>query len=235
MPLDQIIDYGPLSALTGVDFSSRLSMNGMFIRENKTEATLEADFLNGVMDRLGPAFNMVTSFVKGVDALLVGDTQRFIEKISPAALRAPLFAEKYSRQGIVDWEGTVLTPADQVALGQLLAQAIGFRPLVLTEQGYRTFTQRAIEQAIQYKKNRIYTRLYNAYIRDDMKEFDRILDEDVEKFNEKHKLFVIKDEDLERSLKERLEQRAIKQETGGFRLNERNAPLVLPLLRQQEK
>jgi hypothetical protein len=33
-------------------------------------------------------------------------------------------------------------------------------------------------------------------------------------------------------LEERLEQRAIKQDTGGFRLNERNAPLILPLLRE---
>jgi len=232
VPLDMIIDYGPLSAMTGVDFSSRLSMNGMFIRENKSEATLEAEWQNALIDRMGPAVNMITSFVKGLDALRVGDVQKFGEKIAPAALRAPLYAEKYSRQGIVDWEGTVLTPADQVELGKLLAQAIGFRPLELTEQGYRTFTQRALEQAIQYEKNRIYTRLYKAYVADDMKEFDRILDEDVEKFNEKHKLFVIEEEDLERSLKERLEQRAIKQDTGGFRLNKRNAPLILPLLRE---
>jgi hypothetical protein len=232
VPLDMIIDYGPLSAITGVDFSSRLSMSGMFIRENKSEATLEAEWQNALIDRMGPAVNMITSFVKGLDALRVGDVQKFGEKIAPAALRAPLYAEKYSRQGIVDWEGTVLTPADQVALGKLLAQAIGFRPLELTEQGYRTFTQRALEQAIQYEKNRIYTRLYKAYVADDMKEFDRILDEDVEKFNEKHKGFRIEEDDIERSLEERLEQRAIKQDTGGFRLNERNAPLILPLLRE---
>ena len=233
VPLDMIIDYGPLSALSGVDFSSRLSMSGMFIRENKTEATLEAEWQNALIDRMGPAVNMITSFVKGLDALRVGDVQKFTEKVAPAALRAPLYAEKYSKQVIVDWEGTVLTPADQVALGQLLAQAIGFRPLELTEQGYRTFTQRAIEQAIQYEKNRIYTRLYRAYVTDDMKEFDRIIEEDVEKFNEKHKSFQIDDEDIERSLEKRLEQKEIKQETGGFRLNERNALLVEPLIREK--
>ena len=232
VPLDMIIDYGPLSAMTGVDFSSRLSMNGMFIRENKSEATLEAEWQNALIDRMGPAVNMITSFVKGLDALRVGDVQKFGEKIAPAALRAPMYAEKYSRQGIVDWEGTVLTPADQVELGKLLAQAIGFRPLELTEQGYRTFTQRAVEQAIQYEKNRIYTRLYRALVTGDSKEFDRILDEDVEKFNEKHKDFRIEEDDIERSLEERLEQREIKQDTGGFRLNERNAPLILPLLRE---
>ena len=232
VPLDMIIDYGPLSAMTGVDFSSRLSMSGMFIRENKSEATLEAEWQNALIDRMGPAVNMITSFVKGLDALRVGDVQKFGEKIAPAALRAPMYAEKYSRQGIVDWEGTVLTPADQVELGKLLAQAIGFRPLELTEQGYRTFTQRALEQAIQYEKNRIYTRLYKAFVADDTKEFDRILDEDVGEFNDKHKLFRIKPEDLRRSLKERLEQRAVKQDTGGFRLNKRNAPLILPLLRE---
>jgi len=233
VPLDMIIDYGPLSALSGVDFSSRLSMNGMFIRENKAEATLEAEWQNALIDRMGPAVNMITSFVKGIDALRVGDVQKFGEKIAPAALRAPMYAEKYSKQGIVDWEGTVLTPADQVELGKLLAQAIGFRPLELTEQGYRTFTQRAVEQAIQYEKNRIYTRLYRAYVADDMKEFKRLLVEDVEKFNQKHKFFRIKDEDIERSLEGRFEQRAIKQETGGFNMNERNAPLILPLIREK--
>jgi len=233
VPLDMIIDYGPLSALSGVDFSSRLSMSGMFIRENKTESTLEAEWQNALIDRMGPAVNMITSFVKGLDALRVGDVQKFGEKIAPAALRAPMYAEKYSRQGIVDWEGTVLTPADQVELGKLLAQAIGFRPLELTEQGYRTFTQRAIEQAIQYEKNRIYTKLYRAYVADDMKEFDRILDEEVEKFNEKHKSFPIESDDIERSLQKRLEQREIKQDTGGFNLNERNAPLVFPLIREE--
>lgn len=233
VPLDMVIDYGPLSAFSGIDFSSRLSLNNMFIQERKEEATFESEFLNLAVGAAGPAFNMVTNIVKGLDALRVGDVQKFGEKIAPAALRAPLYAEKYSRQGIVDWEGTVLTPADQVELGKLLAQAIGFRPLELTEQGYRTFTQRAIEQAIQNEKNRIYTRLYRAYVANDRKEFKRLLVEDVEKFNQKHKFFRIKEEDIERSLEGRLEQRAIKQETGGFNMNERNAPLILPLIREK--
>jgi hypothetical protein len=232
VPLDMIIDYGPLSAFTGVDFASRLSLSNMFIRERKEEATFESELTNSLIGMGGPSLNMIINFVKGLDALRVGDVQKFGEKVAPAALRAPLYAEKYSRQGVVDWEGTVLTPADQVELGKLLAQAIGFRPLELTEQGYRTFTQRAVEQAIQYEKNRIYTRLYRALVTGDSKEFDRILIEDVKEFNKKHKKFRIEEDDVERSLRERLEQRAIKQKTGGFRLNERNAPLILPLLRE---
>jgi hypothetical protein len=232
VPLDMIIDYGPLSAFTGVDFASRLSLSNMFIRERKEEATFESELTNRLIGMGGPSLNMIINFVKGLDALRVGDVQKFGEKVAPAALRAPLFAEKYSRQGVVDWEGTVLTPADQVELGKLLAQAIGFRPLELTEQGYRTFTQRAVEQAIQYEKNRIYTRLYRALVTGDSKEFDRIRIEDIKEFNKKHKKFRIEEDDVKRSLRERLEQREIKQKTRGFGLNERNAPLIVPLLRQ---
>jgi len=235
VPLSTIIEYGPLSAFTGADFASRLSLNGVFIRESKDEANLEAALTSQIIDAAGPGVNMLKNIAQGIDALNVGDIQKFVEKVAPAAMRAPIYAEKYSRQGVVDWQGTVLTPEAQVSMGKLIAQSLGFRPLELTDQGYRAFTKRAIEQAIKNEKNRIYDRYYVAYKLDDKQKQKSIRNEDIPEFNKKYKSFAITSNDLERSITERVRRAAIRQKTGGFDLNESNAPLVREFMRQQSK
>lgn len=135
-PLDKVIDQGPLNAFTGLDFQSRTSLNDVAaIPEVREARTPREGVLNYVEWAMGPQLRALQSNVEGVGLLMDGDYARGLEKVVPwATARNKLVATRYALEGETSLRlGDEVLAAKDFKLGELVGQAVGFRPVIVAD------------------------------------------------------------------------------------------------------
>jgi hypothetical protein len=225
--LSTIIERGPLNALTGVDFSSRLSLNDMWIRDRKEYRTTKEGAVDYAIERSGPFINQILGYMDGYDAMVQGDYKKAIEKFSPALIRNFALSYKYAKEGAKDFRGTEILTQDEVTNGMLMMQAIGFRPDQLANTQQTAFKMQALLQRIGNERQRVLNRL-NREVREgaDTKDtFKAII-----KFNQRFPSFRITTDTIIKSTRNKAMQRALSRGTG-LAIDEKNAIFLAPVLK----
>jgi hypothetical protein len=154
-------EYGALSAVTGVNFYSSLSLGKFWANEelkgNTDSAKLKELFYNFVT---GPAGAMVDNFVQGFNLIMQGDTKRGMEAILPKIARGPVKMERFAEEGVLSkdrkqvMKDTYFTPTKKTLI------ALGFNDLeisIIQEQNYVLSRQ---AKRIEKRKSAL-TRKYN--------------------------------------------------------------------------
>ncbi len=236
--LSEIIERGPLNAITGLDIGGRTSLNNMILREGKETKSTKEGAIEFAKDHAGASVNMMLSFMDAYDAFADGDMQKGLEKVLPASFRAPVVAFKYYREGVKDARGVQLLEKDELSTGALLFQAIGLRTDELANLQQTNFKLYSLTQRAMFERGRLLNNLRKSYMKDDMEQFDKLLDER-DKFNSRfpYKDLAIEDEDIDRSIKKAEEAIASSERGFGTTLEStsRFDEVVMPLLEQIEK
>lgn len=235
-PVSELLETGPLNALTGLAIAERLGLNDLTGRDVKEAKTLNEATKTYMIEKAGPAVGVGLSIADAFDAYSVGDYQKMMEKATPAVIRNLLLANKMANEGLKDMKGQTVLDPNLVSTGQILAQAIGFRPALLARMSETNFKLTGEEQKIIYERDRLITAAKVA-VRKDTPEgdaaFEKLLDTKIADFNAKHPAFAIEDKQLDQALEKDLKTRA--ESFMGYPLTEKNAELVLPALEQMEK
>jgi signal peptidase I len=221
--LADILERGPVNALTGVDISSRTSLNNLWMRDTKEYKTIRENAMAMAMEKAGPSANMILSWAEAYEAFMEGDTKKGIQKATPAGFRNYITTYELWKEGSKDNKGAQLLTKDAFSTGTLLGQAIGFRSDLLSNTQYVNFKVIGLEQRINIERNKIIERLDREFRNKDMKKFGKIIDTDVVKFNKEHPSYAIDSDTLTESIFERAERRATSQR--GVQLTEKNVPL----------
>jgi hypothetical protein len=236
VPVSELLETGPLNALTGLAIAERIGLNDLTGRDVKESRTLNEATKMYMIEKAGPAVGVGLSIADAFDAYAVGDYQKMMEKATPAVIRNLLLANKMADEGLKDMKGQVVLDPNLVSTGQILAQAIGFRPALLARMSETNFKLTGEEQKIVYERERLMTAAKIA-IRKESPEgdaaFEKLLDTKIADFNDKHPAFAIEDKQLDEALEKDLTARA--ESFMGYPLTEKNADLVLPALEQMEK
>ena len=236
VPVSEILETGPLNALTGLAIAERIGLNDLTGRDVKESKTMNEATKLYMIEKAGPAVGVGLSIADAFDAYAVGDYQKMMEKATPAVIRNLLLANKMANDGLKDMKGQVVLDPNLISTGQILAQAIGFRPALLARMSETNFKLTGEEQKIVYERDRLMTAAKIA-IRKDTPEgdaaFEKLLDTKIADFNDKHPAFAIEDKQLDEALEKDLKTRA--ESFMGYPLTEKNAELVLPALEQMEK
>ena len=206
--LSDIIERGPANALTGVDLSSRLSLNDMFVRDRKETRTTKEGVIEMAMGATGPFGAQIMSYADGYDALTQGDYQKAVEKISPALLRNLALASKFAQEGAKDFRGAELIAKGDYTTGQMIGQAIGFRSDELSNVQGLGFKLTGVEQKINFRRTEVMNIVDRVFRNQDQAAIDKAL-EDVVSFNRKYPAYGITVENLMDSLQKRAEQRGV--------------------------
>ena len=123
--------------------------------------------------------------------------------------------------------GVELVGKDDVKTGEIIGQAIGFRPDILAATQGPAFKYSGIEQKINNQRNLLLNRL-DFQLRKDTDEGDRkyneILENEVSKFNIKYPSYALDGDSIYNSLTKKAEQRASSR--AGVTMTEKNIPII---------
>ncbi len=231
--LSDLVERGPINAITGADISSRVSLNNLWFRESKETKDVRESAAALALEKAGPAANAILSMAEGMSAFMGGDYKTGVQKMSPAGFRN--FANAYYlwKEGAKDNKGTQILSRDAFTTGELLFQAVGFRPDLLANTQYINFKVIGLEQQINNERNKILGKLDLHFRNKDFGEFNKVLKEDVGKFNRQYPSFALEGDDIAESLEGKLERRVTSQR--GVNLTEKNIGLFAPAIKESRK
>ena len=217
--LADVIERGPVNAITGVDISSRTSLNNMWLRDTKETATIRESVEAMAIEKAGPSANMILSLIDSYQAFTEGDYKKGVLKAAPAGFRNWINAARYYEEGAKDNKGAEILSRDAFTTGDLIFQAVGFRSDLLANTQYVTFKVIGLEQKILNERTKIMNKIDRAFRE---KDFDAYTDYygDMQKFNTKYPTYQITTDNLVDSLERKQEQRG--KSFRGITLTEKN-------------
>ena len=228
VPVSDLIDRGPLNAMTGYDIASRVGLNDLWGRDSKETKTSRESAVAFLLDNFGgPTASLLLGFADAYDAYAMGDYQKMQEKLAPAAIRNLLVTNKYAEEGMKTGRGVELIGKDDVKTGELIGQAVGFRPDILAATQGPAFKLTGIEQKIVNQRTSILNKLDFQLRQDSDKgdeRFDKILEEEVTKFNTKYPSYALDADAIYNSLMKKAEQRAGSR--AGVAVSDKNIPII---------
>jgi hypothetical protein len=238
--VSDLLDTGPLNALTGTAIAERIGLNDLipFTRDTKETKTERDAVTQLLIEAGGPSVSVAISWADAYDAYSVGDYQKMMEKALPSVLRNLVVANKMANEGIKDSKGNVVFSPDEVSTGRILAQMIGFRPAVVARMSETGFKLTGVEQSAIFERDRLMLASKVA-IRKGTPEgdaqFQKLLETKIDAFNQKHPDYEIDvdSDEFEEAIEKDLESRA--EAYLGFKMTEKNAPMASPALEQLEK
>jgi len=224
--LAKIVDQGPLNAFTGLDVSSRVSVSNILTPpEVKAARTPREGVLNYAQLYGGANLQAVLSIADGVDLLIKGEHYRGAEKLVPWAFaRNKMTAFRQATEGEKGLKlGDDVIEAELFYTGELVGQAVGLRPVLLSDVAAANRKAHEIVTKVASKRQAILDRLDRADRKGDDKAYLDALEEQ-EKFNAKVSLefprLQISEEDRYNFIKGRNEAR--RTSFGGFQYTPQN-------------
>jgi len=237
VPVSDLIARGPINAITGEDIASRIGLADLWGRDSKETKTSRDSAIAFMLDHFGgPTASLLLGFADAYDAYAMGDYQKMMERMLPAVVRNLAVANKYADEGMKTGRGVELVNKDDVKTGELIGQAIGFRPDILAATQGPAFKFSGIEQSILNKRNLLLNKL-DFQLRQDTdkgdEKYNDILENEVSKFNTKHPSYALDSDSIYNSLMKKAEQRASSR--AGVIMNEKNIPIIEEAVDNLEK
>lgn len=235
-----LVDSGPLNALTKTAIAERIGFNDLLLRDVKESKSTREGMVQYATEWGGPFANTMLNFGDAYDAWQVGDTEKMWDRLSPAPMRSIRYAMRMADEGIKDSKGQVQVPPEQISNWRVFAQALGFRPEEQARMGELGFKLTAAEQRITNERNQLMT-AGKVAMRKQAEKGDEQGEKDLEdlwqgkiaKFNEKHPTYRIKLDDFVEALREDIKTRASSRL--GVSVTKKNAPFAdLPLYNMEE-
>jgi hypothetical protein len=196
---------GPLTALLGVDMSSRIGLSGLILQANRfnADASPEEDLL---FYAGGPAWSTVSAFLRGAKDLREGEIQRGMEAILPSGLRNVAQTLRFMEDdGILTRRRDPIM--DDLSFGELAAKAIGFAPAEYTRTQEMNQQTKNVDRAVNSTRTNILRRYYVATRMGDSDERRRMM-ERIQAFNKRHPTARIDADSLRKSMRKHMETSA---------------------------
>jgi hypothetical protein len=198
------IDRGILNGITGWDFASRLQVATTFGQETPKPAktTMEAVLYLAKDYFAGAYYGMLEQWFNAYDAYQLGDKQRAKELASPKPWKDVEKSMRFSEEGVKFAGKQVIEPGD---LSKLLiwGQALGFTPDIVSTIQKEGTKIAAAKESIRIQRDALLKKLEIADRKDSDEgdvEFERIMEEEVEKFNDKFPSYELTDKTINKSL-----------------------------------
>jgi hypothetical protein len=226
--LAELLDRGLITSLTGYDITSSLSMNNMWLPEQKDQATLTGEIQSLFVSMMGPGASLAfTQLPKGIDYFNQGKILQGMEQWAPALFRGSLTAYRYGQEGATTSSGAVIKDKDEFTAGQLMAQRAGFVTEGLQARREAIFALQGEILKVKQERTSLLTRLDNEINNgsDDAVEtaFDKII-----RFNSRNPMDAIDADNISQSMQKHMKRRL--NSDRGFPLDAKYYPFVMDLL-----
>jgi hypothetical protein len=125
--LAEVIERGPISALTDINFSSRTDLSSLWWRESKPGKDWVESAKNIAVDNLGPGVSAIGNMIGGIYDFTEGKFQSGLEKMVPALFKGSLVAYRLDDEGAKNKAGAQLLEKEEINTLNTIATVIGFQ------------------------------------------------------------------------------------------------------------
>jgi hypothetical protein len=212
------ISRGVASQATGIDLADRMSLNGMWFKDQRKQPDMQTAAQAYIVSLMGPAVGIGINAFNAYDQYSQGHVGRAIETLSPAIIKNGLKSARLEREGALTLSGDELIP--DFSTTEIAAQAVGFQPERLAQKQKANIEMKNAEQEIIKKHDMLLNAFFMAIDTQDSKLQDRVL-EKINRFNSANPGVAIYPETLLDSVERRYKERAMSKITGGAKINKK--------------
>ena len=175
---------GPITAITGIDASTRLKMNDLIIQENRFSQDDTAE--EAIVRNLGgPAWSTALRFKRSYNDFAEGNYRRGVETVLPQGITnfLKVYRENYIDDGKRTRRGQEIIK--DITWGEDFARVVGFPSTRYTLQQEQSMQELRISDELQSQRQKLNKKYYIASIMGDIDKLVEVV-EDIEEFNSKH-------------------------------------------------
>jgi len=212
------IARGVVPQITGASLSDRMSTNltDMWWRDTKRNQDEVTNTQNAIINLLGPSVGMIVNSAEAVKRFNDGHVERAFETIAPAAIKNIMAGSRLASEGALTMKGDTLL--EDISAKEAFLQMLGFTPERLAQRQAANIEAKAMEVAIDARKQDLLNFLAMAYDAGDGDAVDAVLDKIVA-FNDANPEKAIRASTIRNSMQKRAEVRARADAAGGLRVN----------------
>jgi len=222
--LSRTVKYGPVSALTGLDVASSVSLADLpflfLMPDLKGTLSPEDNVKSALYDTaLGPLGGLLSMGGTAYKDFSNGDWYRGMEALMPNFIKGIVTAGRYSMEGYRTRTDDEVAGREWFTAGRLVGQGLGFRPIEMTEAQNALFDAIQADRELDRERSRILDRIDRARRDGNMDEVRRLFREEVIKFNREYPTLAITLDNLLTSAQNR--QRIRAESVGGLNTSNR--------------
>jgi hypothetical protein len=228
--LNELLEKGPISALTDMNIGSRTSFDGLWFREAKPGKNYLETVQNYILANMGPGVSTGINMVGGIDDMLAGHIDRGLEKMVPAFFKGSFVAERMRKEGAETKGGADILKKSEVNELNYIASVLGFTPTRLARLQEKNFQyQKQITEATN-ERTALLRRLDETIMDPENKQKSADIKDifkKIDKFNKRYpaEAFVIEPDDIERSIEAYAKKRGLT--IRGQYIDEKLAPYLM--------
>lgn len=210
--LSEVLEKGPISALTDINIGSRTSFDGMWWREAKPGKTYLETAQNIILANLGPGASTGINMVGAIDDFSNGKIERGLEKLVPAFFRGSLVAYRLGTEGAETKGGDKMLKKSEINELNLIASVIGFQPTRLSRIQEKNFAFQKEVVEMEANRTKLLRRLNETILKADSTSEDvKKVFKEIAKYNRRYPIeeYIIDDDAIEKSLETFMEKKGM--------------------------
>ena len=185
VPLSEVIERGPVSALSGVNLASRTAYNDMWWRKGREGKNWAETVQNYLFDNFSPGLSTGFNLIGAAEDWSNGDIIRGFEKMSPALVKGGFTATRLALEGSKTRGGDLMLSPDEIEEFPLLMQVAGFQPTAVRRAQDVRIGRKDRNRRVETERNNILQRLNRGRYEDDTSQMGRALEE-IDEFNKRY-------------------------------------------------
>jgi hypothetical protein len=223
----QILDRGPITWATNVDFHNRVKLDGLLLRDLKAGLS-ETDWLREfIVTALGPTVGLGVNVARAKEMIDNGDTSRGMELLLPAGVRSFVSAARVSKEGVRTLKGDEIVPRDQLSDFDLWVIRAGFNPTQVARMRELSSKRQEFMQLLGQRHGKVFNLFKRAMREEDTDKQQALFEEAGEElaaYNEANPFKAIKVKDILGSIKKEMEASALAVD--GVRVPKNMIPVI---------
>lgn len=227
--LSDMLEKGPISALTDINIGSRTSFDGMWFRAAKPGKTYLESAQNFILANMGPGVSTGVNMVGAVDDFNNGHITRGLEKLVPAFFKGSLTAYRLNKEGAETKGGADMLKKEEINTLNLIATTLGFSSSRLARIQEHNFEMQKQLTEAQNKRAAILKRLDEVAFDAEKGPGDlKVVFNQIREYNKRYPMekFLIEADTIDSSLKTYAKKRGLTYR--GQYMDEKLIPYLLP-------
>ena len=167
------VEKGPISAATGIDFSSSIGTDNMWFKDLPHKRSF-VDSLNAfIVSLAGAPVSAAANIITGVhDLFTESNKMRAIEKASPAFAKGVVGAVRQGIEGEKTKEGAMIKEAEKFGAFKAVTKSLGFQDTEVAQVLEHNYTLKGLQEAGNQARDAAYKKMGNALDDDNTDAFD---------------------------------------------------------------
>lgn len=149
----RLIARGPVNFITGADVASRVTLDGLWLREPERELEGKALANYWLEQAAGPIGGIFVNAMQGLSLMHQGEAWRGVEAMTPKFVKDALRSIRYSTEGVNTLRGDALIP--DLSPAQTVLQLAGLAPAQVNERYDANNAVKRYEEAILRRRARL--------------------------------------------------------------------------------